>query len=98
MIIGVLNSSGSTWEAQRKFTIRTLRNFGFAKASMETMILDEVQTMLDWFKKQEGSCISGVRIFNAPVINSLWRMVTGERCKWEESRPVVFDAMENFFK
>ncbi len=93
-----MNSSGSTWEAQRKFTVRTLRNLGFAKSSMETMISDEVQTMLDWFRKQEGSPISGVRIFNAPVINSLWRLVTGERCNWEESRPPILDALDEFIK
>lgn len=65
---------------------------------METMILDEVETMLAWFKEREGSPISGVRIFNAPVVNSLWRIVTGERCKWEDGKPVMFDAMDDFFK
>ncbi len=60
--------------------------------------MDEVQTMLDWFRKLEGSPISGNRIFNAPVINSLWRLVTGQRCKWEESRPEILDAMDAFYK
>ncbi len=84
--------------AAKKIHHTEIRNFGFAKTSMETMILDEVQTMLEWFREQEGSPIAGVRIFNAPVINSLWRMITGERCKWEESRPPLVDAMDEFFK
>lgn len=65
---------------------------------METMILDEVQIMLDWFRKQEDSLISGARIFNAPVINALWRIVTGERCRWEEGKPVIVEAFDEFFK
>ncbi len=93
-----MNSCGSAWEAQRKFTIRTLRNVGFAKTSMETMILDEVQTMMEWFRKQKDSPISGVRIFNAPVINSLWRIMSGERCQWEENRPDILDAIDEFYK
>ncbi len=60
--------------------------------------MDEVQTTLDWFRKRDGSPISGVRIFNAPVVNSLWRMVTGERCQWEESLPAIFGAMDDFYK
>ncbi len=96
--LGVLNSSGSTWEAQRKFTVKTLRKLGFAKASMESVILGEVQSMLDWFRKKEGSPISGVRIFNAPVINSIFRIVTGERYNWEDSPPKILDAFETFFR
>ncbi len=96
--IGVINSTGSTWEANRKFNVKTLRNLGFANGSMETMKLDEVKVMLDWFRKQEGSPVSGVRIFNAPVINSLWRIVTGERFNWEDSRPDIMTAMDTFIK
>ncbi len=38
--------------------------------------------MLDWFRKQEGCPVSGTRIFNAPVIKSLWRIMSEERCQW----------------
>ncbi len=69
---------------------------GFAKASMENIILDEVQAMLEWFRKQEGGPISGVRIFHPPIISTLWRLVLGERCNWEESRPAIFDALDQF--
>ncbi len=97
-VIGLLNSTGSTWEAQRKFTVKTLRNLGFVNASMETMILDEVKTLMNWFRKGEGSPISGKRLFNAPVVNSLWCLVTGERCNWEEGPAAIIDAMDTFFK
>ncbi len=95
---GILNSSGPTWEAQRKFTMRILRSFGFAKTSMETMILDEVQIMLDWFRNQEGSPILCTRIFTAPIINSLWRIISGDRCQWEKCRPAIVDATDDFFR
>lgn len=95
---GLINATGQTWEQQRKFTVRTLRNFGFFKNSMEMMILDEVKTLLTWFTKNKDIPISGLRIFNAPVVNSLWRIVAGERCKWEEgTKPPILERSEEFF-
>lgn len=96
---GILNAVGQTWEQQRKFTVRTLRNFGFSKTSMEIMIMDEVKTMLTWFTKNEATPISGLRLFNAPVINSLWRIVTGERCQWEgDTKPPILTRSDEFFE
>ncbi len=78
--------------------MKTLRSLGFAKASMENIILDEAQAMLEWFRKRENKAISGLRIFHPPVITALWRLVLGERCNWEETRPVIFDELDEFFK
>lgn len=94
----MFNASGPTWEAQRKFTTRTLRQLGYAKESMESMTLEEVKIMLDWFKSQEGKSISGKRLFNAPVINSLWRIVSGKRSDWEDNRPTISFVMDEFFR
>lgn len=79
--------------------MRTLQhNFGFSKSSMEMFIVDEAQVFIEWFRKSTGKPIPGSRIFNAPVINSLWRIVTGERFEWEDKRPYVLDTAENFFE
>ena len=39
---GVLFSGGPYWKELRRFMLRNLRDFGFGKASMESMIQDEV--------------------------------------------------------
>ena len=38
-----LYSEGKTWVDQRRFALRTLRDFGFGKQGMEEMIQDEVE-------------------------------------------------------
>lgn len=65
---------------------------------METLIMEEVATMITWFDKHEGQPISGNRIFNAPVVNSLWQIVSGERHNWEEKRPLILDLASEFFE
>ena len=39
---GIVYGDGRKWKEQRRFTIATLRDFGFGKATMEDMINDEV--------------------------------------------------------
>lgn len=100
---GVINSNGATWEAQRRFTLRTLRDFGYAKVTMESLIMEEASTMVEWFRKRVDQSIPSERLFNAPVVNSLWRIVSGERCEWESvgegntKRPEILEAAENWF-
>lgn len=97
---GVINSEGSTWQEQRRFTLKTLKKLGIAnRSSLESLIMDEVLAMTEWFHESEGTPISGNRIFNAPVVNSLWRIVTGERCEWEKKeKPMeILNGAANFF-
>ena len=42
-IPGLLISEGRTWVEQRRFSLRTLRDYGFGKSSMEETIKEEVQ-------------------------------------------------------
>ena len=39
---GVLGSGGQYWKEMRRFMLRNLKDFGFGKASMESMIQDEM--------------------------------------------------------
>ncbi len=48
------------------------------------MISDEVETMLEMLRERNASPISGHQLFNAPMISSVWRTVTGERLPLEE--------------
>lgn len=78
--------------------IRTLKDLGFAKTFMESLIQDEAKALLDWFRKLNGKPTSGLRLFNAPVVNAIWRLVSGERCEWDETRPYILDAADSFFE
>jgi hypothetical protein len=43
---GVLSSHGQTWEEQRRFTLKTLRDLGFGKNNNEELVTEEVISLL----------------------------------------------------
>lgn len=48
---GLLQSSGSEWLEQRRFTMKQLKDLGFGKSSMEDMINDEVDKLVKFLEK-----------------------------------------------
>ncbi len=44
---GLVCSQGQDWIEQRKFTMRHLREFGFGKLSMESLIQEEVEELIE---------------------------------------------------
>ena len=47
---GILFASGPVWKYLRRFTLKTLRDFGFGKAAAETMIMDECSYMTEYLR------------------------------------------------
>lgn len=59
------------------------RDLGFAKTSMEGIILAEADTLCRFFEKRVNQPLNIYKMFNSPVINVLWNIVSGERHEWE---------------
>jgi len=94
---GIMQASGDTWLEQRRFSLRTLRDFGFGKTSMEGMIMEEAHELCDWLKKQNGAPVVLKRRFSLAVVNSLWRIVTGERHEHDDKGLTdIMDNLERF--
>jgi len=88
---GVIFSQGSVWAEQRRFTLRTLRDFGFGKSGMEEMIQEELvkfRNLLETYGKEPFD-IAGK--MNLPIINSLWRVTAGENFDYDN--PVLIDLL-----
>lgn len=78
--LGLINSSGEVWEQQRRFVLRQLRDFGFAKSSMESITMEEVNEMIDRLAKFKGKPVENMRNeLSLATVNALWSIVAGTR-------------------
>ena len=92
---GIIHTQGTHWNIQRRFSLKTLKDFGFGKQSMEAVIHTEVDELIKKFTKKQVNnlsqkmsfkyaCFKGEDFFlqtdfNVPIINVLWQMIAGYR-------------------
>ncbi len=76
---GVLYGSGQTWHEQRRFTLTTLRDFGFGKQSMEELVEEEAVELVNIVEEAYvGKPVDVQFLFNIKVLSSIWRIVAGK--------------------
>ena len=96
---GLIFSQEKTWVEQRRFTLRVLRDFGFGKSSMEELIQDEVKQFTSFLKQFTDVPVDFEGKFNLPVLNSLWRISSGESFEYTDQQLVnITKKLTEFFK
>ena len=75
---GIINTEGEHWATQRRFSLKTLKDFGFGKQSIEAAINIEVDEIIEQFLSTKGDTVLA-QDFNVPIINILWQLVAGSR-------------------
>ncbi|KAL0099680.1 hypothetical protein PUN28_019821 [Cardiocondyla obscurior] len=74
---GITMNDGSEWKELRVWSVRALKNVGFAKQAMMDLIVDEMTLILE---KLGNGGVRQIRSAIAPaVINVLWMLVTGQK-------------------
>ena len=77
---GSISRYERTWIEQRRFTLRTLKDFGFGKSGMEEMILEEINEFIPFIiEESKNGSITMMNLFNISILNILWRIVNGTR-------------------
>ena len=80
--------------------IRNLKDFGFGKSAMEDLILDEAKELIIDLKSkiQNDNNVDINQLFNLPIINSLWKIITGKRLDINkpEEKQKISDIAEMF--
>ena len=72
-------ANGSEWQEQRRFTLKNLRDFGFGKNSMESLIIEEVEKCLEIMSLEVGRTTELHLKLNIAILNALWKLLTGEK-------------------
>lgn len=85
--LGIIASEGERWEIHRRFLLRQLRDFGFGKSTMEGLIMDEANELIETYKQKAGTPITLIREqVKLAVINSLFRILTSKRFKQDDPK------------
>jgi hypothetical protein len=78
------------WHEQRSFAVRHLKQLGYGKQAMDTMITTEVLGLMETLGKEGGGGRRAVSVggYVTPcVLNVLWVLVTGTRfLSWDDPR------------
>ena len=83
---GLIMSEGEAWKQQRRFSLRTLRDFGFGKQGLEELIMDEVKMFKHLLDTEVGQPIDIATKLNLPILNALWKVTVGERFDYDDPR------------
>ncbi|KAL6267703.1 hypothetical protein P5V15_000774 [Pogonomyrmex californicus] len=99
---GVLFTDGDIWRDQRRFALRTLKEFGFGKVTMEDIILNDAISLTSTIESlaKLGPITNLYNITSIAVLNSLWTLIAGSRYdlqnpKLTEILSVVNDLTRN---
>ena len=89
---GLLFSEGSLWHQQRRFTLKTLKDFGFGKQGMEGLIHEEVNQFISFVNTNIDQPLDFSHKLNLPIINALWKITVGDR--FEYDNPKLLNIVE----
>lgn len=74
---GITMNDGVEWKELRNWAVRNLKNVGFAKQKMETLLLDELVSVMEKLKQGDMHRIKFA--IETAVINVLWKLLTGQQ-------------------
>ena len=81
---GMVATEGSHWQRQRRFGLKTLKDFGFGKKSIEDTINVEIDEIVNRFLDSQDKDFCLGTDFNIPIINILWQLAAGSRFTEED--------------
>lgn len=88
--LGIVFTDGKDWDIQRKFTMKVMRRISNIKATSNigNHIQIETQEMVNFFRRaaMSNTLIDMEHIFDIPVLNNVWALLSGYRFHLEDKR------------
>lgn len=88
--LGIINTDGHIWSAQRRFALKELRDLGFGRKSLDSVMIQEVDEVIDKLISIQDVEMTGT--FNTAIINVLWQIVASKR--FEHDAPDTKQMMD----
>ena len=78
--LGIVSTMGRFWQEQRRFTLKHLKDLGFGRRKLDTIIQDEAKYLIDDLltKSNKGDVLIQ-SLFNFPIINILWQIIASKK-------------------
>lgn len=81
---GILFTDEELWQEQRRFVVRHLKEFGFARKGMVDIIQNEAEHLFEDFQEMvnnplQHALVNMEDVFSIYVLNTLWVMLAGIR-------------------
>ena len=85
---GISFNHGKVWRELRAFYLKSLKNFGSERESIEDNIMEECERIIKYFedKGKNKAHISLTNIFNKVALNIVWKIIAGERFDYEDQK------------
>ncbi|XP_045589883.1 cytochrome P450 2J6 [Procambarus clarkii] len=84
--LGIISTSGEVWKNQRRFTLRSLKDLGFGRQSIEPIMRSELEDLLEYFSRRQGQKLDIGLVFNKSIVNVIWALVIGKRFSHTDAR------------
>ena len=68
-----------TWKVPRRFVLRSMRDFGLGKQSLEERIQEEAIALAEYFSRKEGQPFDPHQVVHKAVSNIIYSIVFGKR-------------------
>nr|XP_033811823.1 cytochrome P450 2G1-like [Geotrypetes seraphini] len=92
---GVVFSSGETWKQLRRFSLWTLRDFGFGKRSIEDRIQEEAKYLVEELRKTKEMPFDPTFFFSKVTSNIICSIVFGNRFDYDDKEFLTLLQMMN---
>jgi methyl farnesoate epoxidase / farnesoate epoxidase len=96
-ILGIIFNHGDDWKEQRRFSLRHLKELGFGRQSMERIIQEEAEVLLQEVTRKAGPLyrcpVEVSDVLGVASINVLWYIIAKERYSHSDARVTVLTSL-----